>query len=393
MYRGGIAAPRADLKSATSANSHTVHRLKFLLFVPSHSMNSLPIELLQQIAANACKDGGQTGCSLSLVSRLIRDATALYRYHSVSLTSCRGIVAFARLTSNQDNLPPGFSIAHLLITVSTPSRIVGDDDRGRGNDYKAQGNNSLPKYITTILHVATPTIKTLFMIAPERLYDIRALFEVAYPLLESVSLPQLLAEPNAHSPTPCFPSLKCLHLSNCPSASRKQLWETLACHAPSLQHVRITLDTAFDRKLPDFLRILFGVSGPARAVPVQSTSRATAAHFPMAPTPGALSVAHTAAQLAELQAVHIQLGNTYGDSHGWCGSNTSILFAYASGLAEIARGSEVRGGSRRVYFLGRRSVPYDDEEARADWLDLIHGGYGPWYSSGDRGDASASGEL
>ena len=48
-------------------------------------MESLAVELLERIFLFACTDGGYTGCSLSLVSKHIREASRGARFHSVSL--------------------------------------------------------------------------------------------------------------------------------------------------------------------------------------------------------------------------------------------------------------------------------------------------------------------
>ncbi|KAI1795088.1 hypothetical protein LXA43DRAFT_993427 [Ganoderma leucocontextum] len=48
-------------------------------------MESLAVELLEGIFTLACTDGGYTGCSLSLVSKNIREASRGARFHSVSL--------------------------------------------------------------------------------------------------------------------------------------------------------------------------------------------------------------------------------------------------------------------------------------------------------------------
>ncbi|KAI0633760.1 hypothetical protein C8Q77DRAFT_1073530 [Trametes polyzona] len=50
-------------------------------------MDTLPLEILQNIFELACTDGGLTGCSLSLTSRAIREAARMARFHSVSLVA------------------------------------------------------------------------------------------------------------------------------------------------------------------------------------------------------------------------------------------------------------------------------------------------------------------
>ncbi|KAI0722267.1 hypothetical protein C8T65DRAFT_628797 [Cerioporus squamosus] len=50
-------------------------------------MDMLPYELLGVIFSLACTDGGRTACSLSLVSKCIRDVSSTSRFHSVALRS------------------------------------------------------------------------------------------------------------------------------------------------------------------------------------------------------------------------------------------------------------------------------------------------------------------
>ena len=57
-------------------------------------MDHLPPEIWEQISSFACIDSGQTGRSLSLVSRYIRDVSKLSQYQSVSLTRSKHILKF-----------------------------------------------------------------------------------------------------------------------------------------------------------------------------------------------------------------------------------------------------------------------------------------------------------
>ena len=57
-------------------------------------MDHFPLEIWDQIFAFACIDSAQTGRSLSLVSRYIRDVSRLSQYQSVSLTKSKHILIF-----------------------------------------------------------------------------------------------------------------------------------------------------------------------------------------------------------------------------------------------------------------------------------------------------------
>jgi hypothetical protein len=73
-------------------------------------MDRLPHEVLEEVAALACVDGGAAGCALAGVSRAMRQASARARYHSVALKGPRQIRAFIALIrwSHEPSAPRTF---------------------------------------------------------------------------------------------------------------------------------------------------------------------------------------------------------------------------------------------------------------------------------------------
>ncbi|KAI0758223.1 hypothetical protein C8Q74DRAFT_307655 [Fomes fomentarius] len=61
---------------------------------PSACIQDLAVELLERIFSYACSDGGYTGRSLSLVSRLVREVVQSIRFRSVALAGCTQIQSF-----------------------------------------------------------------------------------------------------------------------------------------------------------------------------------------------------------------------------------------------------------------------------------------------------------
>jgi hypothetical protein len=66
---------------------------------------TVPPEIWHKIFKNACVDGGQTGCALSLVSRRIRDASSRTRLRSISVIGLERLKALLHVLENtpEDN--------------------------------------------------------------------------------------------------------------------------------------------------------------------------------------------------------------------------------------------------------------------------------------------------
>ncbi|EPQ54801.1 hypothetical protein GLOTRDRAFT_42902, partial [Gloeophyllum trabeum ATCC 11539] len=77
-------------------------------------MNKIPLEICERMFSFACTDDGTTGCSLSLVSRYVRDASRRVRLQSVALQTYQQMQKFCVMV---ENLPPRHRrVHHLLLT-------------------------------------------------------------------------------------------------------------------------------------------------------------------------------------------------------------------------------------------------------------------------------------
>ena len=84
-------------------------------------MDRCPVELLLNIFALACSDGGQTGCSLSLVSKGTRDIADRVRLNTVSLHSYDKIKAFHKFLL--DRPQEHRIVRHLFITPKDSGHV------------------------------------------------------------------------------------------------------------------------------------------------------------------------------------------------------------------------------------------------------------------------------
>ncbi|KAF7967344.1 hypothetical protein HWV62_34679 [Athelia sp. TMB] len=78
----------------------------------THSMEWMPVELWRPIFMMACVDDGTTGCSLSRVSKYIRDVSAPFRYYSVGIKGLASALLFAELLESS----PDIRVTHLFLT-------------------------------------------------------------------------------------------------------------------------------------------------------------------------------------------------------------------------------------------------------------------------------------
>jgi len=96
-------------------------------------MEKLPPEICTKIFSSACLDTGFTGCSLSLVSKYVHEASLPTRLQSVSLRGHRQILAFASML---DRMSPHLRrIQHLFIS-SNPLPPCDTDNMNKTNGDK-----------------------------------------------------------------------------------------------------------------------------------------------------------------------------------------------------------------------------------------------------------------
>ncbi|KAI0355405.1 hypothetical protein OH77DRAFT_1504237 [Trametes cingulata] len=207
-------------------------------------METLPPELLEPIFLQACTDGGQTGCALSLTSKSIRVASRTARFHTVALVSGSPsqVVQFVACFSSERELagdvePP---VRHLCLAAaqrarprpafrpqaraadsegeSFPSAVEQSQPAAMGKQETQKETQRYVRDVMALVHMLAPDLETLCLIDPDPRREMEALH---FPTLLSAGFPSLLElaivgnepviRPTAEARTPLYPRLKTLH--------------------------------------------------------------------------------------------------------------------------------------------------------------------------------------
>ncbi|TBU28773.1 hypothetical protein BD311DRAFT_757953 [Dichomitus squalens] len=191
-------------------------------------MEGLAVEILEKISTFACTDGGRTGCSLSLTSRYIREATRSARFHSISLvyplsmTSDEQIKRFSsfffaeRAALSERRVP---RLRHLRIPW-TPAAAI------------------LCETFASELH----SLVILQSWPPSDHVDVSG---TEFPLLQELTILGSGLEFGGVYPHPRLPSLTRLHIAAMPSKPSQQLGapdlRLWSARAPHVTHLRVSL--------------------------------------------------------------------------------------------------------------------------------------------------------
>ena len=385
-------------------------------------MDRFPVELLRDIATYACTDGGRTGCSLALVSRHVHDATSCARYQSVSLIGRSNIIAFSELATNMH----GNNISYLFITTSrvvAPSEESGahksaggpggggtargqtgrdeekddddddddadDDDDDDENDAEEENINTdideeeeIPgDHILKIIQIAASSLVTLFLHTPGSTNYAFPFPTLHFPQLRDLSVSSFPSYRDYETQeAPSFPVLRRLHVSSYTGGGRwrqHNFWTTLGDCVPSLEALRLTGFTG-DTSIDKFLRVLLSIPLPGPRMIGNQTLAPVAGeggHYP----PGSdqeLQSIEVAEKLPRLKTVYVQPGVYV--QRGWCGTGRFVNSAMNIGLFSVAQQTAKGEGNGRIYHLGVSKGGYTGYEARSGWMDVVHGGTGPW---------------
>ncbi|KAI0820183.1 hypothetical protein BC628DRAFT_921057 [Trametes gibbosa] len=238
-------------------------------------MDKLAVELLTLIFFYACTDGGQTGCSLSLVSRRIRDASRPARFYSVSLmTSPTQIEQFLECLQNErarsrEMMP---RVRHLCLSLfgkgldtsstragpSTPSPSILCAPAGaptsraeflaslqrRTRQWRSAQDNLDEQYgraIPALIRTIAPDVYTLAFLQAQ--WRSTSVVRCTFPRLRELTLvggdPSFLPFAFVSDDRPLYPALKRLHhiLAWVGKEVDFMKW---AIHAPNVTHLRVS---------------------------------------------------------------------------------------------------------------------------------------------------------
>ncbi|KAH9848924.1 hypothetical protein C2E23DRAFT_738508 [Lenzites betulinus] len=280
-------------------------------------MEKLAVELLTLIFFYACTDGGQTGCSLSLVSRRIRDASRPARFYSVSLmTSPTQIQHFldclqTERARSREMMP---RVRHLCLslfgqglntsgssiqagpstsftaTASPPAaaptsraEFLASLNRRTRQWRSAQDNldEQYGRVIPTLIRTIAPDVHTLAFLQAQ--WRSTSVVRCTFPRLRELTLvggdPSFLPFAFVSDNQPVYPALKRLH-HILAWVGKEVDFIKWATHAPNVTHLRVsrldyhpritvdTLDQAIGENEPDcFPRLQSVVIQPCPAPP------------------------------------------------------------------------------------------------------------------------------
>ncbi|KAI8982838.1 hypothetical protein BD414DRAFT_86301 [Trametes punicea] len=228
-------------------------------------MDKLAVELLTLISFFACTDGGRTGCSLSLVSRRIREASRPARFYSVSLmTSATQMEQFLDCLQKErgrsvEMLP---RVRHLCLSLfgkgleMTPPSAASSSSQPtsraaflaslqqRTQQWRAAQENLDEQYnriIPALVRTVAPDIHTLALVQAQ--WRSASIVRCTFPALRELTIvggdPSF--QPLAFMPRerPVYPSLKRLH--HILAWVRKDIdFKQWAVHAPNVTHLRVS---------------------------------------------------------------------------------------------------------------------------------------------------------
>lgn len=331
----------------TSSNYHLISAFQM-------AMQRCPVEIWEQILSNACTDGGYTGCSLSVVSRTMRDVSRPFRYHSVALLDYTRCVWFANLVERTTS---PLLVRHLFVSATSANADM----------------STTAKPLHTILRATAPTLLSLAVHGVDFFQVLDSSTEL-YPVLEDLEtdwMESSTVRPHqSHSDTPLrrLSALRRLHI--CCKANLRDLWDALVLYASSITHIRVTNMWAsdMDTNISPLLNLLLTTPTPEHAAILGPD----ACYRHGAPWEG--RTREIVVALPRLKQVYLQ---PYAETlPGRDGPLLMPAWIMEDRLYGVLCPCCERGQQELCMLPG--ASDYDIEEARARWLDIVEGGEGPW---------------
>lgn len=285
-------------------------------------MDLCPPEILLNIFALACVDGGRTGCSLSLVSHRIYVASFPARYHTVALWGFPRMCIFQKTLAAMSSHPP--AVHHLFIYDGHDVPITGTD---------------VLEVATSIISALSQSLVTLAGSLSPNLHGVEYNSVIAHlPLLQDLGL--------------CFMGLYSissdLHL---PKLRRLHKWDRLN-KLKDLSDINVIIRVA--PQLTE-LRLSNIAKGCLRELQAMLKGE-----------PDALGGMDRIELPQTLRHLFVQ------GSRGWGWGHIETIGQEA--LERLL--DEVAGEHKKVIYVKERG--YNIEKCKKDWLEGIEGGDGCW---------------
>ncbi|KAF7968385.1 hypothetical protein HWV62_30655 [Athelia sp. TMB] len=315
-------------------------------------MDRVPFEIWATISSHACTDSGSTGRNLSLVSRLIRDASAPVKLQSIAAHGTEQLVALHTLLLTTP--------AHLRRTryLFLSEKSLGADS-GADNQWPKKEPERIGKACCGILVQVQESVEILDIDMSEYLGDLA--WKISFPRLEELTsdgfplVPQILKEsdvlfesdlplPDSIEITFQWPHLRRWHLTNFPYMwGGCSVFGTIPIIAPAITHLRFSSlqqEASFGWDLEAALGLATQQSGSTSLLP------------------------------STIQQVYVKLAPP-PPSDGWCGTSA---IAYEGLVDDL---ENLRNISSQVVLLGVEG-PESRISTLAHWEDRVAGGEGCW---------------
>ena len=237
-------------------------------------MQGLAVELLEEIYTLSCTDGGSTGCSLSLVSKRIRETSRAARFHSISLTSGTG-QQFAKFLQSFDKERAAAAtergriptVRHLCISVADGEDVRGDwcswptyvnKQRDVAAEVKNEGEHK--RYLTdfiAFMQLVSPGLYSLSLVQWQGWQKYTMLPEITcsgFPLLEELTITAFdpFIPGGADCCSPFYPRLTRLHFGSIFGDGVLKLED--GTRAPHITHLRLSnLGSSGLRSMKEFI--------------------------------------------------------------------------------------------------------------------------------------------
>ncbi|KAI1796044.1 hypothetical protein LXA43DRAFT_988087 [Ganoderma leucocontextum] len=244
----------------------------------STATRRLPVELLDSIFSYACTDGGYTGRSLSLVSAHFREVARHIRFQSIALASLRHIKSFLACLT-RERVYTKVRVRHLFLSTWRDGEDIVRIRNGRAPRSDILGSlgsmdgprwcvwmpiqetldRELSHLLPSVLNAVAHHLCTLSIVhswefsaiqLPENFPVLRESTFCGPPPIFPGGCIKL-----SPSPSPCFPSLRHLHVV-CGNVST-EFW---VHHSPAVTHLRLSDLNCAAGTLADELQCCLGIA-------------------------------------------------------------------------------------------------------------------------------------
>ena len=203
-------------------------------------MDLCPAEIWSYIFSYACQDGGSTGCSLSLTSKYMREASKPVRHKSVAVCGVTKISRFYHLFKCGETSP----ITYLFVSDCESSSHGIRDTMGALYAPLHINPVGYPEpttvMVSDILRSNATSLISLSIVSS--CFSLQLLPPISFPFIVDLSLvssERRVRPPSTpnHPGTPIFPHLRRLQLANIDNGD---ILDRLSLISPSVSHLHVT---------------------------------------------------------------------------------------------------------------------------------------------------------